>query len=261
LPSIEKSGQAEVNIGGRPFLIQKQFIDDLEKNSLKEIVKNLKRPLLILHSPQDKIVEIKNAAELYQHAFHPKSFISLDGADHLLTKKEDAVYAANMIATWMTKYFPQPEEATPLSTNGEHVVAHLNLENNFTTEIHTPNHHLTADEPRSVGGDNLGPAPYELLNSALGACTAMTIKLYAERKGWDLKEVFVYLTYDKKHTDDLDLETELTGKVDHISKKIVFVGNLDEKQRARLLQIASKCPVHRTLLNQVIIESIEEKQT
>lgn len=260
LPSIEASGQAEVNIGGRPFLIKKQFLDDLEKNSLREIVKNLRRPYLILHSPQDSIVEIQNAAELYQYAFHPKSFISLDGADHLLTKKEDAVYVANMIATWMTKYFPQPEESAPLSTKGEQVVAHLNLENNFTTEIHSPNHHLTADEPLSVGGDNLGPTPYELLNSALGACTAMTLKLYAERKKWDLKEVFVYLTYKKKPASDFDSETELTGNVDHISKKIVFIGNLDDKQRVRLLQIASKCPVHRTLQNQIIIETIEEKQ-
>ena len=214
---------------------------------------------MILHSPQDNIVEIKNAAELYQSAFHPKSFISLDGADHLLSKKEDAVYAANMIATWITKYFPQPEETAPLSTKGEQVVAHLNLENKFTTEIHTPHHHLTADEPASVGGDNLGPSPYELLNSALGACTVMTIKMYAERKGWDLKEVFVYLSYQKKHSDDLDLETDLTGNIDHIAKKIVFIGNLDDKQRKRLLQIASKCPVHKTLQNQVIIETIEEQ--
>lgn len=259
LPSIEESGQAEVNIGGRPFLIKKQFIEDLEKNNLQQIVKKLRRPYLILHSPQDNVVEIKNAAELYQSAFHPKSFISLDGADHLLSKKEDAVYAANMIATWITKYFPQPEETTPLSTKGEQVVAHLNLENKFTTEIHTPHHHLTADEPASVGGDNLGPSPYELLNSALGACTVMTIKMYAERKGWDLKEVFVYLSYQKKHSDDLDLETDLTGNIDHIAKKIVFIGNLDDKQRKRLLQIASKCPVHKTLQNQVIIETIEEQ--
>lgn len=259
LPAIEESGQAEVNIGGRPFLIKKQFIEDLEQNSLVDIVKTLRRPYLILHSPQDKIVGIKNAAELYQNAFHPKSFISLDGADHLLTKKEDAIYAATMIAAWLTKYFPQEDTPKAISTNGEQVVAHLNLENNFTTEIHTPNHHLTADEPISVGGDNLGPSPYELLNSALGACTAMTIKMYAERKGWDLKEVYVYLTYQKKHADDIAIETASNGNIDHITKKIVFLGDLDEKQRTRLLQIASKCPVHKTLQNEVIIESIEEK--
>lgn len=258
LHEIKEQGEAEVNIGGRPFKIKKQFIEDLEQNSLKNIVKNLRKPFLIMHSPQDNIVEIKNAAELYTSAFHPKSFISLDGADHLLTKKSDAVYAANMIATWMTKYFPEPEEEKPLSTNGEQVVAHLDLKNNFTTEVFTPTHHLVADEPASVGGDNLGPSPYELLNSALGACTVMTIKLYAERKNWDLKEVFVYLTYQKKHSDELNVDTDLIGNIDHISKKIIFIGNLDEKQRKRLLQIASKCPVHRTLQNEVVIETVEE---
>lgn len=258
LPTIEESGEAEVHIGGRPFRIRKQFLDDLEENNLLSIVRKIKKPYLIMHSPQDDVVEVSNAAELYQNAFHPKSFISLDGADHLLSRKEDAIYAANMIATWVTRYFPQEEEKKPLSTKGEQVVAHLDLENNFTTEIFTPNHHMIADEPASIGGDNLGPSPYELLNASLGACTAMTVKLYAERKKWDLKEVFVYLSYQKKHVDELNLDTEAMGYIDHISKKLVFKGDLDEKQRQRLLQIASKCPVHRTLQSDIIIESSTE---
>ncbi len=257
LPTIEEVGEAEVSIGGRPFKIKKQFIDDLEENNLPSIVKNLKRPYLILHSPQDTVVGINNAAELYQNAFHPKSFISLDGADHLLSKKQDAIYAANMIASWVTRYFPEETEQTKrISTNGEQVVAHLNTEDNFTTEIFTPNHHLIADEPPSIGGDDLGTSPYELLNASLGACTVMTIKMYAKRKGWDLKEVFVYLSYAKKHAEEFGVEGDNAGKIDHISKKITFVGNLDEKQRERLLQIASKCPVHRTLVTPTIIETV-----
>lgn len=258
LPEIETSGEAEVNIGGRSFKIKKQFIDDLESNNLSSIVQKLKKPYLILHSPQDNIVEINNAALLYKSAFHPKSFISLDGADHLLTNKADAIYTANMIAAWMTRYFPQPEEEEKLSTKGEQVVAHLSLENKFTTDIHTPHHNLTADEPESIGGDNIGPSPYELLNASLGACTVMTIKMYAERKGWDLKEVFVYLTYEKKHAEELEIISESKGKIDHITKKITFVGDLDEKQRKRLLEIASKCPVHKTLQSEVVIKTIEE---
>jgi uncharacterized OsmC-like protein/alpha/beta superfamily hydrolase len=260
LPTIEESGEAEVNIGGRPFKIKKQFIDDLEENNLSEIVKKLKIPYLILHSPQDKIVEISNAAQLYNSAFHPKSFISLDGADHLLSNKTDALYTADVISTWMTRYFPEEteeEKQEKISTNGEQVVAHLNLEDNFTTQIFTPNHHLTADEPSSAGGEDIGPSPYELLNAALGACTVMTVKLYAERKKWPLKEVFVYLTYAKKHKDELPVETDAMGKIDHVTKKIKLIGDLDNSQREKLIQIASKCPVHKTLQSEVFIDTEE----
>ncbi|WP_027419199.1 bifunctional alpha/beta hydrolase/OsmC family protein [Crocinitomix catalasitica] len=257
LPAIEASGEAEVNIGGRPFKIKKQFLEDIENTDLLSTIKDIKKPYLILHSPQDTIVGIENAAKLYSNAFHPKSFVSLDGADHLLSNKNDAIYVANIIATWMSKYFPPEDKLIPLSTEGEQVVAHLDLDNDFTTQIFTPNHHLTADEPKSFGGQNLGPSPYELLNAGLGACTVMTIKLYAERKGWDLKEVFVYLTYDKKHADELNIETEEVGKIDHISKKIKFHGDLNDEQKTKLIQIASKCPVHKTLQNKVIIETSE----
>lgn len=256
LDEIETTGEAQVSIGGRPFKIKKQFIDDLQSKDLLDTVKGLRIPFLIMHSPQDEIVGIDNAAKLYHAAFHPKSFISLDGADHLLSAKEDAVYVANMIGTWAGKYFPEPEEET-LSTKGEQVLVHLNLENKFTSEVFTPHHTLIADEPASVGGDNLGPSPYEYLNAALGACTVMTLKMYAERKGWDLQEVFCYVTYSKKHTDDLpaDLEVEKMGYIDHIQKTLEFVGNLDEKQRQRLKEIASRCPVHRTLISPTIIDT------
>ncbi|NQX78437.1 alpha/beta fold hydrolase [Gilvibacter sp.] len=256
LNEIEQTGSAEVNIGGRPFRIKKQFVDDLKSRNLLETVKGLKIPYLIMHSPQDLTVGIENAAKLYHAAFHPKSFISLDGADHLLTNKIDAIYVADMIGTWAGKYFPELDEDM-ISTKGEQVVVHLDLENNFTSEVFTPHHTLIADEPKSVGGEDLGPSPYELLNASLGACTVMTLKMYAQRKGWDLQEVFCYLTYSKKHTDDLpeDLEVEATGQIDHIQKTLEFVGDLDEKQRERLKQIASKCPVHKTLTSPTIIDT------
>ena len=254
---IEKTGEAEVNIGGRPFNIKKQFIDDLQETNVLKVVKSLRIPYLILHSPQDKIVEISNASELYQSAFHPKSFISLDGADHLLSRKVDALYAANIIASWASRYLPKVEEKSKPSTEGEQVLAHLDLSNNFTTDIITKNFSLVADEPKDVGGDNLGPSPYEYLNAGLGACTVMTIKLYAERKKWNLKEVFVYLTYSKRDVTELNIETDSIGKIDFIEKKIRFIGDLDVTQREKLIQIAAKCPVHKTLQSKVVIETKE----
>lgn len=253
--TIKQNGEAEVNVGGRPFTIKKQFIDDLDSYNVLDIVKSLKIPYLILHSPQDTIVEIDNAATLFHAAFHPKSFISLDGSDHLLSKKEDALYVADVIGTWASKYLPKQAEKTTPSTDGEQVLAHLDLENNFTTSIITPKFSLIADEPKDMGGADLGPAPYEYLNAAVGACTAMTVKLYAQRKKWDLKEVYVYLTYSKRDVSELNIESESLSKIDFISKKLKFIGNLDEEQKQKLKEIASKCPVHRTLTNEVVFET------
>ncbi|MFT4600551.1 MAG: putative OsmC-like protein/esterase/lipase [Arenicella sp.] len=256
LAEIEESGEAEVNIGGRPFKIKEQFIKDLEANPLAEVVKSLRRPYLILHSPQDTIVGIENAAALYMNAHHPKSFVSMDGADHLLSDPKDAIYAAEIIGTWMKRYFPT-EVDNSISTEGEQVVVKLNLADEFTTEIHTPNHSLIADEPDSIGGADLGPSPYELLNASLGACTAMTLKMYAKRKEWPLEEVFVYLSYSKRHADEIDGEHGYEGKIDHISKKIRLIGNLDKEQRIKLIQIASKCPVHKTLITPTHVDTEE----
>ena len=258
IDDIKEEGQAKVNIGGRPFTIGKSFLEDITENNLKEVISELKKPYLILHSPQDKVVEIENAAELYKAAFHPKSFISLDGADHLLSKKADAEYAAEMISTWIKRYFPREDEAEHLSTEGEQVVAHLCLENKFTTNIYTDTHQLVADEPEDFGGKDLGPSPYELLISSLGACTTMTLKQYAERKEWPLEEVKVYLSYDKKHADEIGIDSDEKGKIDYIQRKIQLIGNLDEQQREKLFEIAAKCPVHRTLDSRTIIET-EEK--
>ncbi|MFK8038996.1 MAG: alpha/beta fold hydrolase [Crocinitomicaceae bacterium] len=254
--TFAKSDAFEANIGGRPFQIQKQFIDDLEHNDLQKNIKKLKKALLILHSPQDEIVEVANAADLFVNAFHPKSFVSLDGSDHLLSKKEDALYAADVIGAWASRYIDLTvDKKTNLSVDGDQVVVHLNLEDNFTSQVFTEKHQLVVDEPKSIGGDDLGPSPYELLNSAIGACTVMTIKMYAQRKGWDLKEVFVYLTHVKKEAAEIESEKELTGKVDFISKRLKFIGNLDDSQKEKLRLIASKCPVHKTVASEVILET------
>lgn len=243
--------EVEVRIAGRPFNINQNFIDNFKSVDVPEIVKTLKKPILIMHAPFDGVVSIENAHELYHNAYHPKSFVSLDNADHLLSKSADSKYVGTLIASWAQRYVAMEEEET-LDTKGEQVVGHLDLvEDNFTTTIQTKNHTLTADEPKSFGGDDLGAAPYELLNASLAACTAMTLKLYAERKKWDLKEVFVYLSHSKKHTDDMGNEVYL----DNIQKKLKFVGDLDDKQKERLKQIASKCPVHKTIIGEVVIET------
>lgn len=251
--SSEK-GDVEINIGGRPFKINQEFVDDFGKTDLPTITKNLRKPILIMHSPIDNTVSIDEAQKIYLSARHPKSFISLDHADHLLTDQEDSSYAGTMIGAWAKRYFPQ-EKTQILKTGGEQLVGHLNLKNNFTTQIQTKSHSFAADEPESVGGDDFGPSPYELLNAGLAACTAMTFKLYAERKQWDLQEVYVYLTHARKHSDELNVKKETPGYLDHINKKLKFVGKLDEAQISKLKDIASRCPVHRTLLTEVVIET------
>ncbi|TVZ09724.1 putative redox protein [Cellulophaga sp. RHA_52] len=253
--SIPEKGNVEVNIGGRPFKINKEFAEDFSKTDLPKITKELRKPILILHSPIDTIVGVDNAQELYLNAHHPKSFVSLDQADHLLTNPTDSIYAGNVIGTWVQRYF-EPKENEMLSTEGEQLVGHLNLlEDNFTTTIQTKKHTLIADEPENIG-DDFGPSPYDFLSAGLAACTVMTLKMYAQRKKWDLQEVFVYITYAKKHSADLMLDVDKPTKYDHLSKKLKFVGNLDDKKKQRLKEIASKCPVHRTLQSDIIIDTV-----
>jgi len=255
LDEVKDKGDVEVNIGGRPFKINQEFVDDFSKTNLPEITKKLRKAILIMHAPFDKTVGIENAEKLYHNAHHPKSFVSLDGADHLLSNSRDSFYVGNMIGHWVQRYF-EPQENTMLDAGGEQLVAHLNLEeDHFTTSIQTKRHSFIADEPESVGGHDFGPSPYDYLSAGLAACTVMTLKLYAERKKWDLQEVYAYITYSKKHSDDLMLDIEKPKRIDHLQKRLKFVGNLDEDQKNRLKEIASKCPVHKTLQSEVIIET------
>lgn len=255
IEDVKFHGETEVNIGGKPFVIDTEFIEDFDNTNLLEVVKKLKKPIIIMHSPQDKIVKADHAHHLFVAAFHPKSFVTLDGADHLLTNPEDSVYIGNVIGAWVARYFEQ-EENTMLEPEGEQLVAHLDLtENNFTTQMQTSHHTMIADEPGSVGGDNFGPGPYDYLTAAIASCTAMTVKLYAERKQWDLKEVFVYISHSRKHTDELQGDFEKPGRIDHINKKLKFIGDLTQEQKEKLKDIASRCPVHKTVASEVVFDN------
>jgi putative redox protein len=240
---IEQKKISEVNIGGRPFNIGVQFIRDVESQKTAALLPKLRKALLILHSPQDQIVSIENAAEIYMAARHPKSFITLDGANHLLTEKKDASYAAKMIGAWVSRYLPLEIEKKEPS---EDVQVQLGSDG-FTTEISAGDHVFLADEPESVGGNNMGPTPYQLLNASLGACTAMTLKMYAERKSWPLKKVTVSLRNSKMHIEDSANPEGKKSKVEVFKRLLFLEGDLDQVQRGRLLEIANKCPVHRTL--------------
>lgn len=245
LNKILSEGEATVNLVGRNFTIKKQFLDDLSKQPIKEVVKEFKKALLIMHSPQDKTVSVSNAEEIYLAAHHPKSFISLDGADHLLSNKEDSQYAGNVIAAWALKYLPTPR---PEILNTTHqVVASLNQDEKFSTQLKLGNHLFTADEPITFGGNDFGPNPYELLSGGLAACTAMTIQMYAHRKNWPVTNVEVHVDYGKQHAQDCKNCDDDSAKIDTFTREIMFKGDLDPKQRKRLLEIADKCPVHKTL--------------
>ncbi len=251
LGTIEKEGIATVDIGGRPFPIKKEFLTDLESFEPEQTIGQLGKALLLLHSPQDNVVNIENAAAVYQAARHPKSFVSLDGADHLLSEPQDSLYAGEVIACWAKRYiaFPQPE---PI--RGRKRVAVRIGPDSLTTEIKAGNHSLLADEPAEVGGNDLGPTPYDLVAAGLGACTAMTLRLYADRKKWPLTNVVVHLHHEKIHGFDSE-DPEHKALLDHIWREIELEGELTDEQRQRLLSIADKCPVHKTLSSRIEIIS------
>lgn len=249
---ILEKGEAEASIGGRSFKIKASFLHDLEGHHPEKVISGLRKPLLVAHSPHDTVVGIDNAANIYQWAHHPKSFISLDGADHLLTDKDDSTYTGSVIATWANRYLPAPEEQE-LSTDKD-VVVELGPDG-YTTDIMAGPHSLTADEPASMGGADLGPNPYGLVTSALGACTAMTLHMYARRKKWPLEDVRVHLSHDKEHMEDCEDCEKSSSKVDVFQREVEITGNLSDDQRQRLLEIANKCPVHRTLSSASKIET------
>jgi putative redox protein len=255
---IEARGEAEVKIAGRPFRIRKQFLADIEGHALAASVGNLKRALLIFHAPRDATVGIENAGLIFQAAKHPKSFVSLDDADHLLSRHADAAYVARVLAAWATRYVdglaeqPVAEQpvAAPTAPPGTVVVEETRA-GKFTQLIRSGAHLLTADEPVDAGGADTGPGPYDLLLAGLGACTSMTLRMYAEHKGWPLDRVTVELKHQKIHASDCaECETR-EGKIDRIERSITLAGPLDGEQRRRLLEIADKCPVHRTLHSEV----------
>ncbi|WP_350285399.1 bifunctional alpha/beta hydrolase/OsmC family protein [uncultured Croceitalea sp.] len=247
LEEINAKGEAVVNLSGRDFKIKKQFVDDLETKSLPETAKSLRKPLLIMHSPQDDTVGIKNAEEIYVAAHHPKSFVSLDGADHLLFNKEDSTYVGEVISGWAKRYLPIAKRVNEKLRSKHQVVASLDAEEGFTTQMKVGNHYLLADEPEDFGGKDYGPSPYELVSAGLSACTAMTLQMYARRKGWILANVEVHTSYSKTHAEDCEHCESDTAKIDTFTREIKLTGDLNEQQRSKLVAIADKCPVHRTL--------------
>ena len=259
IKDIEKEGAAEVKLGGRPFRIKKQFLEDLDSQAQEDRVKNLRKALLIFHAPADDYVGIGNAAAIFQAAKHPKSFVSLSGADHLLTKQQDAAYVADVIAAWAGRYLEGagapvfPETTLAIDSGGTLVVERG--AGKFAQVINSNGHRLLADEPESYGGDNTGPSPYDLLLSALGACTAMTLRMYAGFKNLPLERVAVKLHHEKIHAEDCESCETRTGKIDQIEREIELAGNLTDDQRKKMLEIADKCPVHRTLTSEVKIKT------
>ncbi|HET7234037.1 MAG TPA: alpha/beta fold hydrolase [Longimicrobium sp.] len=256
LEQIERTGEAQVQIAGKPFRVTRELLEDLRGARMEEAIHGLRLPLLVLHSPADQTVDIGNATKIWMAARHPKSFVSLDDADHLLSRKEDAMYAGRVIAAWASRWMPEPRELTVDELAGDGQVVTVTPGGAFRTEVAAGRHVFVTDEPVAVGGTDAGPTPYDLLAGALGACTGMTLKAYAERKGWPLEEVMVRLTHGKVHGVDQATCADREPRVDRIERQVKIDGDaLTPEQRTRLLEIADRCPVHRTLSAGVFVET------
>jgi putative redox protein len=258
LADIAQQGEIEVALRGRTFRISRTFVDDVAQQRLREKVAQLRKALLIFHSPTDELVGIENASQIFEAAKHPKSFVSLAGADHLLSRPSDASYVAKVIAAWAERYLDLPEPQ-PEATDSNVIVSETRR-SGFEQEVSIGRHRLLADEPVRVGGLDSGPGPYDLLLAGLGACTSMTLRLYAERKSLPLDRVTVRLSHSKIHAADCATCETKEGMLDRIERAITLEGALDDEQRARLLEIADKCPVHRTLTSEIEIKTREQRE-
>jgi len=256
--AIREQGAVDVQLGGRPFTIKREFLDDVAEKKLDACLADLRKALLVFHSPTDNLVGIENASHIFGAAKHPKSFVSLAGADHLLSQKSDALYVANVIAAWAERYLDAPATMTEAEVEAGLVLVRETHGGKFQQEILSGPHRLFADEPVKLGGLDSGPGPYDFLLAGLGACTSMTIRLYADFKKIPLDNVSVRLSHEKKiHSQDCaNCDTKFT-KVDHIERAITLEGTLDAEQRKKLMDIADKCPVHQTLESKVDIHTFE----
>jgi len=258
LEEIEREGRATVSLAGRSFTISRQFVEDVRGQALAAALGGLRKALLVLHAPRDATVGIDNASAIFLAAKHPKSFVTLDEADHLLTRAEDAEYAASVIAAWVSRYLPPQVVEHPVADEGVVRVSedsaggllqHVSVDGRFR---------LIADEPLALGGSDLGPTPYQFLSVALGACTAMTLRMYARRKTLALESVVVDVSHDKVHAADSDdAEAGAHKRVDRFRREIALTGDLTPAERARLIEIADMCPVHRTLEQSSRVETVE----
>lgn len=253
IEDIRTLGKVEVSLAGRPFHIKREFLDDIAEHNLAAHIAKLHKALLILHSPTDNTVGIDNATHIFVAAKHPKSFVSLAGADHLLNQKRDAEYVANVVAAWVSRYLDAvPAQATE-AEQPRRVTVQETGQSKFQQEVTAGPHHLIADEPASAGGQDSGPNPYDFLLTGLGACTSMTMRMYADRKSLPLDRVTVTLNHSKIYAKDCEECETKTGMLDQIERVIAIEGNLDAEQRSKLMEIADKCPVHRTLTSEVRI--------
>jgi putative redox protein len=257
LETIRREGRAEVTLAGRRFEVGRGFLEDTEAEVLTDRLAHLRKALLVLHAPRDMEVGLDNATRIFVAARHPKSFVSLDEADHLLGRAEDADYAAGVIAAWAARYVDRAGGAADTTPEGMVRVSEADAAGFLQDVSIAGRHRMQADEPQSHGGTDLGPSPYQLVCAGLGACTAMTIRMYARRKGWPLEHVSVDVAHDRIHAEDCAGCESRTGKVDRFRRVVRIEGDLDAGQRARLMEIADRCPVHRTLEGEVAVETVE----
>jgi uncharacterized OsmC-like protein/fermentation-respiration switch protein FrsA (DUF1100 family) len=255
IEDIRTHGQVEVSLAGRPFSIRREFLDDVAEHSLMGHIAKLHKALLVMHSPTDDTVGIDNATRIFVAAKHPKSFVSLAGADHLLSDKRDGMYVADVIAAWAERYIDiaMPEAVAASGEAPRNVVVRETRNSKFQQKVSVGPHHMLADEPVAAGGEDTGPGPYDFVLAGLGACTSMTMRMYADRKSLPLERVTVTLKHSRIHAEDCaECETR-TGMLDQIDRTIAMEGTLDAEQRGKLLEIADKCPVHRTLTSEIHI--------
>jgi putative redox protein len=256
---VGAGGDIEVALAGRSFRVSRAFLDDVAEQKLQERIAGLHKALLVFHSPTDEIVGIGNASRIFTAAKHPKSFVSLAGADHLLSRHSDATYVANVIRAWAERYLDLRDIATEIPEDSKLVVVRETRAGRFQQAIKVGRHRLLADEPVAVGGLDSGFGPYDLMLAGLGACTSMTLRLYAERKAIPLDRVIVWLAHSRIHAADCENCETKEGMLDRIDRTITLSGNLTEEQRQRLIEIADKCPVHRTLTSEIDIRTVEQR--
>lgn len=255
VPEIEAAGRAQVNLGGRPFTLSREFLQDVRKASVIDSVKSLGKPLMILHAPGDDVVGIDNATDLFVAAKHPKSFVSLDRADHLLSGKRDSEFVTDVIAGWSAQYIESRAIARQTEPQSNKVIVRETGENGpYQNEVVIGGRRFFADEPASYGGADTGPDPYAFVTAGLGACTSITMRMYANRKKWPIDRLTVSLDHEKRHADDC-VDCGPGDKIDVFTRYIEIEGDLDDAQRARMLEMADKCPVHRTLENGAKVET------
>ena len=261
LDELEREGEVDAQLAGRTFRVRRQLLEDLSSQNLTDAIGSLRRALLVLHSPVDETVDVDNARQIFEAARHPRSFVSLDGADHLLTHRGDSAYVAELLSVWAGRYLPeqtteptkaQPEPGTDLEPGSVSVAS--TGTGAFQQLVVAGRHRFLADEPLGIG-DDTGPTPYDLLLAGLGSCTSMTLRMYADRKGWPLERVEVQLSHDRVHAKDCADCEATSGLIDTIDRTIELAGPLSDEQRSQLLAIADRCPAHRTLAGGIHIRS------